>query len=75
MTVSMEMLVLGVVEPIQEFILRRLSGELQEVNTLSLSLSLTLCHTHSLNLTSYNIDHVPAFLLHLCFVCLSSPAM
>ncbi|XP_045556996.1 probable methyltransferase TARBP1 isoform X2 [Salmo salar] len=30
-TVSMEMLVLGVVEPIQEFILRRLSGELQEL--------------------------------------------
>nr|XP_046191898.1 probable methyltransferase TARBP1 [Oncorhynchus gorbuscha] len=30
-TVSMETLVLGVVEPIQEFILRRLSGELQEL--------------------------------------------
>ncbi|CAB1343892.1 unnamed protein product, partial [Coregonus sp. 'balchen'] len=30
-TVSMETLILGVVEPIQEFILRRLSGELQEL--------------------------------------------
>ncbi|XP_042173762.1 probable methyltransferase TARBP1 isoform X1 [Oncorhynchus tshawytscha] len=30
-TVSMETMVLGVVEPIQEFILRRLSGELQEL--------------------------------------------